>query len=218
MRVDSGQRCALSTASGVQCVCRRWCTTFVALGMAGFAVAAQPAQRALAAAHTSKSLYTSVGLDRCEVVEKHPDGNTWRCSGLPGYPLYVAEGDGRTFVSFGENAAGTHAAKQTLHAFNTPFETPSGRMTVEWRVVKRQGRALPYAAIVRYFTTSEKVKGEVLVVTRIADGEVCHVAYIDALANKDAIVLARALADDKARDASCGAEPTVSGRTGNSPM
>jgi hypothetical protein len=187
------------------------------VGLAGLTLA-RPGHEALAAAHTSKSLYTSVALDHCEVVKKHSDGNTWRCSGLPGFPLYVAEGDRRTFVSFGDNAAETRAARQTLHAFNTPFETPSGRMTVEWRVVRHQGRALPYAAIVRYFTTGDNIKGEVLVVTRIADGEVCHVAYIDALANKNAIVVARGLADEKARATSCAAEPTVAGQTGSSPM
>ena len=49
---------------------------------------------------------------------------------------------------------------------------------------------MPYAAIVRYFTAVDGAKGEVLVVSRITATEACHVAYIDALATPEAIVLA----------------------------
>jgi hypothetical protein len=48
-----------------------------------------------------------------------------------------------------------------------------------------------------------------LVVTRLAPGRVCHVGYIDAEANRDAIALARELADTKARKFRCGDDKTV---------
>ena len=56
---------------------------------------------------------------------------------------------------------------------------------------------MPYAAIVRYFTAVDGAKGEVLVVSRITATEACHVAYIDALATPEAIVLARRVADER---------------------
>jgi hypothetical protein len=44
------------------------------------------------------------------------------------------------------------------------------------------------------------------------------VAYIDALANADAISLARRIADGRARTFDCRREPRVEGDTGRSPM
>jgi hypothetical protein len=82
----------------------------------------------------------------------------------------------------------------------------------------RDGQPVPYATIVRYFTRSATGAGEVLVVMRVTDGEVCHVAYVDALANLDAIVLARRIADTVARSKECPQEPSVQGAQGRSPM
>jgi hypothetical protein len=77
---------------------------------------------------------------------------------------------------------------------------------------------VPYATIQRYFTKSGPRSGEVLVVTKVTDSEDCHVAHIDALANPDAIALARSVADKDARGFDCKAEPTRVGNTGRSPM
>ena len=214
MTVDSGRGCALSTGG----IGPRLAGAGTALILAGTWLLATPPLRVQAAAHTSRSLYTSVDLDHCTVLRSDPDGKAWQCEGLPGFPLYVATGDNRTFLSVGERPQERRAAQQTLGAFNTPFESRSGRMTVEWRFVRRQGRALPYAIIVRYFTASDSGKGEVLVVSRIGEADACHVAYIDALATKDAIVLARQLADEKARDFNCAGEPGIEGKRGVSPM
>lgn len=165
-----------------------------------------------------KSLYTVVDLEKCKAVAKHPDGNEWLCDGLPGYPVYIAEGDLRIYLSAGPNAAGTRAAKQTLVPLNTVFEGGSNRTTVEWRYVIRNDNPVPYAAIVRYFTTSDEQQGQVLVVTRVTNTEACHVAYIDALATPDAIVLARRIADENARAFDCNSEPERLGTGGKSPM
>lgn len=165
-----------------------------------------------------KSLYTVIDLDNCKTVATHPDGNQWLCEGLPGYPVYIAEGDLRIYLSAGPKAAETRAAKQTLAPFNTVFEGNSNRTTVEWRYVIRNENPVPYAAIVRYFTSSDETQGQVLVVTRVTDTEACHVAYIDALANTDAIVLARRVADERARAFDCQSEPARLGAAGKSPM
>jgi len=164
-----------------------------------------------------KSLYTAVDLSACKAVRGARDGGRL-CEGLPGYPIYVAENDHAAFLSVGSHAEKRRAAGQTLKSFNTLFEKGAKRTTVEWRFVVREQRTVPYATIVRYFTRSATGAGEVLVVMRVTDREVCHVAYIDALANVDAIVLARRIADTVARSKPCPQEPSVQGAVGRSPM
>ncbi len=89
---------------------------------------------------------------------------------------------------------------------------------VEWRVVIRNGRNVPYAAIVRAFTSAKGERGQVLIVTRIAGGEACHAGYVDALANDQPIVLAHIYADEDARSFDCAAPARLLGETGVSPM
>ena len=71
------------------------------------------------------------------------------------------------------------------------------------------GKKRPFAAIMRWSTTVQKeepnpdgeiVRGQVLVITRLDPGGVCHVGYVDGRANPDANELARKVADEKARD------------------
>ena len=72
--------------------------------------------------------------------------------------------------------------------------------------------------IVRYFTKSDRGNGQVLIVTRITEKQACHMAYIDALANHDAIVIARKIADERAPTFDCSRDPTIGGASGESPM
>ena len=58
------------------------------------------------ASNPVKSLYTTIDLKACKRIKRHRDGGAWRCDGLPGYPVYVAEGDLRQFVSVGAVAFG----------------------------------------------------------------------------------------------------------------
>ncbi len=171
-----------------------------------------------AAANPLKSLYTTIELDTCTKLAAAPDRSAWLCPGLPGYPVYVATGNRRTYVSVGAEPEKRKAARQTLQAPNTLFGKPSNRATLEWRFVKRDGKVLPYATIQRYFTRHEGRAGEVLVVTRVTPTEDCHVAHIDALANPDAIAMARTVADRDARAFACQSSPRQVGVTGNSPM
>lgn len=166
----------------------------------------------------AKSLYTNIDLRHCTRLKRHPDGGMWRCAGLPGYPILVAEGDLRFFLSFGREPEKRRAAEQTLPAFNTPFSDRRNRATVEWRFETRDGKPVPYAAIVRYFTAVDGRKGEVLVVSRVTNTEACHVAYVDALATPEAIVLARRIADERARSFDCRDEPKQEGSLGKGPL
>jgi hypothetical protein len=163
-----------------------------------------------------KSLYTAVDVGECQRVDE--ERNARLCNGLPGFPIYVAEGDRGVYLSVGQKAAESRAAHQTLRPFSTLFDASGRRTTVEWRFVVRDGQPVPYATIVRYFTKDATGTGEVLVVMRVADDDVCHVAYVDALANLDAMVLARKIADTAARSNGCPEEPSVEGARGRSPM
>ena len=171
-----------------------------------------------AAANRVKSLYTTVDLKSCKQVKKHRDGGAWLCDGLAGLPVYVAEGDLRQFLSVGTEAEKRRAATQTLGSFNSIFERGSHRATIEWRFDRRGERQIPYAAIVRFHTSREGRRGDVLVVLKVSPSETCHVAYIDALANQDAITLARFVADTRTKAFDCSSEPHTEGTTGRSPM
>lgn len=164
-----------------------------------------------------KSRFTSIDLKFCIQIKKHTDGGSWRCTGLPGYPVYFAEGDSRQMISFGPDAEQRRAAQQTLGAFNNVLDAQR-RGTIEWRFERRGARDVPYATIVRHHTARDGAKGEVLVVSKVAERESCHVAYIDALANADAMAIARSWADKEARNLDCAGEPRVVGHRGKSPM
>jgi hypothetical protein len=151
-------------------------------------------------------------------VKRHPDGNAWSCPGLPGYPIYFAEGDLRTFVSYGPAPEKRRAASQTPPPFNSILRGKPERATVEWRTRPAKGKALPHATILRYFVTKDRKKGQILVVSKVSDTESCHVAYIDALAEPAAIALARRIADEVAPKFDCSKEPTREGAKGKSPL
>jgi len=164
-----------------------------------------------------KSLYTPIDFEKCEPMVRDGGMAGRVCEGLPEYPVFVASDSDKTFLSAGPHAAKTRAAAQSLGAENSIFDGRT-RPTVEWRFVIRDERPVPYATIVRYFTRSSAGHGEVIVVSRVARGEACHVAYIDALANGEPMVLARKVADTQARQFDCASEPSVVGARGKSPM
>ena len=180
----------------------------------GLALAAMMTAGAIAAEPIS-SVHTPLDLDTCRhrAGTAEEDYGRWTCRGHAGIAVYVAAGDQRTFISFGKNAAKEPAAKQTLAAFNS-----EGR-NIEWRLAGAGGKAKAFATIVRWNTTAgaedPPVKGQVLVVTRLGPGGVCHVGYVDARANPDANRLAQKIADTRARSFRCGTDKAaVEGETG----
>lgn len=165
-----------------------------------------------------KSAYTAVDRKACKVLPAGADETAFLCHGLDGFPVYLAERDGRTYVASGTEPDKSKASRQSLKFANSPFAHPTDRATIEWRFVIREQRKVPFAMIVRHFTQDHEHKGEVLVVTRIAGAEACQIAYVDALANGNAIVLARKIADDRARKFDCSKGPSIEGEQGRSPM
>ncbi len=146
------------------------------------------------------SAYTDINLDECLVLDADDFGASWSCPGYKGYPLMVTEGDLRFSLVYGFGAKA--ADGQTL----PPFNRLGAKL--EWRLSNDLGRWMPIATIVRYYTADPETgedKGQVLVVTQLVEGNSCHIAYIDALANKDANELAREAAD-KSGDFDCATD------------
>ncbi|SFU62904.1 hypothetical protein [Bradyrhizobium arachidis] len=161
-----------------------------------------------AVAQSMGSSYTSTAPKDCRQVGKPSelDGSTTRvCPGKGGLIVLIDGDDLREIVSFGRSrkVAAEEPAAQTWFA---PFN--SSETTVEWRTAG----AKPFAIIQRWHIADNNdpdKKGRpntkaLLVVTRLPPGPVCHVAYVDAVANPDANKLARKAADDFARSFTCG--------------
>jgi hypothetical protein len=175
------------------------------------ALAASPA-----AAQTIESAFTDFDLKKC----RHTPGTVaedygeWRCKGYNGIPVWMGAADQRVMISFGPRAKQEPAAHQTLASFNGEGKK------IEWRIEKRTNRSQPFAAIMHWSTTKpddkgDQVRGEVLVVTRLSPGAVCHIGYVDGRANPNANELAREIADKHARDFHCRKDkPTVLGAIG----
>ncbi len=165
----------------------------------------------------NQSRLSTVDLAKCRQIKRHRDGGAWICKGLPGYPVYFAEGDLRQMMGFGPAPQRRRSATQTLGAFNSIFER-NRRATIEWRVEKdARGRAVPYATIVRYHTSRDGENSDVLVITKVDARDSCQLATIDARANADAMVMARTWATAEARKRACQDAPVVLGVPGKGP-
>jgi hypothetical protein len=188
----------IERASAVAGIFRLSAITAAALGLA------------VLEAGAAESTYTPLDRGKCrhQAGKEVEDYGVWRCKGFAGVGIYVTAGDQRSYVSFGWNAAREPAAKQTFAAFNS-----EGR-TVEWRWERSAGGKIrSFATIVRWNTVvsadAEPVRGQILVVTRLGPGAVCHVGYVDARANADAATLAQRIADQNAPGFRCGTDKPV---------
>ncbi len=160
------------------------------------------------AAQSMGSTYTSTAPRDCRPAGKpnELDGSTTRvCPGKDGLMVLIDEDDLREVVSVGRSrkaAAGEPAAKAWFAPFN------SSESIIEWRAAGTK----PFAIIQRWHIADGADPDKqgrpntkaMLVVTRLPPGPVCHVAYVDAIANPNANELARKAADDFARGFTCG--------------
>jgi hypothetical protein len=159
-------------------------------------------------AETIGSSYTSTAPKDCRVKSagNGVDDSTIRdCPGKNGLIVLISEDDLRETVSVGRNrlsASKEPAAETWFGPFNSTTDT------VEWRGAN--GR--PYAIIQRWHIADNSdrdkddrpIAKQMLAVTRLSPGPVCHVAYVDVQANPDANELARKAADEIARNFKCG--------------
>jgi hypothetical protein len=196
---------------------RRIATPLLAL-IGSAAVAANAAAQPAGSSNTDtvERAYTPLDLSKCSHKRGRQleDYGSWRCAGYGGNLVFVSAGDQRTYISYGPKPAATVASGETLAAFN------SAGKTIEWRIERKNGKPVPFATILRWNTTvpqdnGDLVRGQVLVVTRLGPGGVCHVGYVDGRANPNANELAVQLADTRARGFKCGKEkPVVVGEKG----
>jgi hypothetical protein len=162
------------------------------------------------AAEKIESQYTSVAVDSCRTVDAAKPGegewHIWSCKGLAGLIVVRAEADLREIVSVGrtvEAARDEPAAKIWFGPFNLAGDT------IEWRRVS--GAKAPFAIIQRWTVSDSENPDsdgapkpfELMIVTRLPPGPVCHVALVDARENADHNALARRAADEIARGFRC---------------
>ncbi len=192
--------------------CRLLCAAAIA---AGICVVDAPAF-----AQSIEYAYTKIDLKACKHTAGRvaDDYGSWLCKGHEGIPVYITGGDRRAFVSFGQSAKRQVATRESLMSFNAQGDV------VEWRIETLGAKKRPFSAIMRWSTAVQSeepnsegkpVRGQVLVITRLDPGGVCHVGYVDGRANPDANELARKVADEKARIFRCGIDtPGTYGKTG----
>jgi hypothetical protein len=170
---------------------------------------AQPANSPLdQGADQVERVYTPLDLKKCRhrAGKEAEDYGSWQCAGHDGIAARITAGDQRITISYGPNAAKELAAQQTLAVFNSEGKT------IEWRIERLpSGKPHAFATILRWNVTTldpdddaKQVAGQVLVVTRLGPGSVCHVGYVDGRANPNANELAAELADKHARAFKCG--------------
>ena len=165
------------------------------------------------AAEKFESHYTSVAADACRTIDEAKPGegewHIWSCKGHGGLVVVRAEADLREIISVGQSVEAAReepAAKTWFGPFNVAGDT------IEWRRVS--GAKAPFAIIQRWTVSdSENVDSdgapkpfELLIVTRLPPGPVCHVALVDARENADHNALARTAADELARGFRCGTD------------
>ncbi len=162
------------------------------------------------AAQTIESVFTDFDVEKCRHIpgEVEEDYGEWHCKGYGDMPVWMGAADQRVMISFGRRAKDEPAAHQTLASFNGEGKK------IEWRIDKGANQKRPFATIMRWSTTKPddkggQVQGEVLVVTRLPPGAVCHVGYVDGRANHNANELAREIADKHARQFRCRKDAAV---------
>jgi len=164
------------------------------------------------AAHANDSTYTDLDTDHCKTLSEEDSeggGISLQCKGFKDYPVYFKEGDLRQSILYGP---ASNASIEGIFESFEPFNHTARK--IEWRLGP-DGK--PTATILRWFIEnidpatgepSPKVKGQVLVVSKVAgqDGMGCVVGYVDALANPEPNVMARQIADTKAENFACGTD------------
>jgi hypothetical protein len=171
----------------------------------------------VALAEEFSSQYTSTAQRNCKKVRASKGDGDWSvrsCPGVAGLMVLLNEDDLRTTVSVGRTPAAAGKEKAAMQGFG-PFNFVGDML--EWRSVK--GAAQPFATILRWMIAdnenldknSRPISAPLLVVTRLAPGPVCHVAYIDGRANAEPNKLARQAADENARALDCANKPLVIG-------
>ena len=147
-----------------------------------------------------ESVYTSLDLKNCEVLQTYEEGNgrELRCKGYQDIPLYVTESDARFDVDAGvPNSEWTTSGR--------PFNSLGD--TIEWRI--HDGK--PVAIILRFnfeiSTIPEERSSELAVISVGREGSPgCLVEWVSADAQPNQNIVARQIADRQADSFNCGSD------------
>ena len=168
-------------------------------------------------AHAAQSVYTDLVLDDCETLvapqPNEPGGDfiSALCPGFGEYKVLFKEGDLRQSIHYG------YLDKSIIDdAFVSFAQFNHANPRIEWRI---GAGGKPVAAIQRFFVGEQGSEGQILVISKVGqpgEGQGCPVGYVDALANKDPNLIARAVADTRARHFRCGeSKPDYHGARGD---
>jgi hypothetical protein len=129
-----------------------------------------------AKAQSPDSVYTSISAKTCKTikVDKEGEGSVQSCAGIAGYRLLVEEGDLRQSIT-------VVTPKGKKHELNYWQVITGGFSSLgekaEWRVVKRKGRTVPVALIVRVNASENPDDGKkitsYLAVAKITAEKIC---------------------------------------------
>ncbi|MGB3758749.1 MAG: hypothetical protein WBA07_20590 [Rivularia sp. (in: cyanobacteria)] len=149
-----------------------------------------------------ESVYTSLDLEKCEVLKtyyKERGGRSFRCKGYQDIPLYVTDYGGRFDVD-----AGVPNSKWTTT--RRPYNSIGD--TVEWRI--HDGK--PVATILRYNFVTDGMyptRSSELAVTSVGreSSPGCLIKWVKADAQPDQNTAARQIADRRAEGFDCSSVP-----------
>ncbi len=168
-----------------------------------------------AAAGEISSAYTDIDTDKtCSIFSTNEEGGEFAnlaCNGWRGYPVLIYSGDLRESVFYGFPPDGDLAPVwESFSAFN------STGPRIEWRIETDGSRAVPFAAIHRWFVSADPENSdkqtEVLVVAKVGqlhERQGCAVGLVVATGNPRANEEARRIADERARNFTCGTDERV---------
>ncbi|MDB4978936.1 MAG: hypothetical protein JWM56_1122 [Candidatus Peribacteria bacterium] len=147
---------------------------------------ANTTQKTEQSATARSSAYTNLGGTVCKVIEEADEyvkGATYECPGIGGYKLHTYEFDLRADIGV-VTPSGKEYALQLPSVINPDFSTLGSK--AEWRVVRRGGKVIPKALIVRYIVEqwsddgTKKKEIHHLAVAKIAENSVCVTNSISA--------------------------------------
>lgn len=146
------------------------------------------------------SVYTDLSGNQCNLLkmDKETGSSSRKCPGVGGFHLLVLDDDARASIS----VVGPDKKEYPLDYWNVITRSFSSLgKKAEWRVVKRKGRVIPVALVVRVYASEQENlesprKTSYLAIAKITPEKVCVIDKIDA--SMDANERARQVADNSA--------------------
>lgn len=154
------------------------------------------------------SAYTDFVPETCKQIEPGAaEGEgafspTYECKGYKGLAVTFVEDDLRSVVAYGRDGRNHCAMHQTFSGFNSVGNK------VEWRLRDQKAIATILRWKVSYDPEDSTKTKDWLVVTKVADGQSCHVGYVEG-SYANANDKARWLADTAAEVFSCNVDKTI---------